>query len=114
MAIEHYEFGRIRIDGQTYTSDVIIWPAGVDDSWWREEGHSLCEADLEPILSRDPEVLIIGTGARGAMTVPRDMVGYMEEHCDEVYVERTEHACERYNELCDGPKRVVAGLHLTC
>lgn len=35
MAIEDYEFGRITIDGATYTSDVIIRPEGVDDSWWR-------------------------------------------------------------------------------
>ncbi len=114
MSIEHYEFGRITIDGETYRSDVIVWPEEVDDSWWRVEGHGLCREDLEPLLSKDPDVLIIGTGAHGAMAVPPEMVRYMAGRASEVHVERTGRACEIYNELAGGERRVVAGLHLTC
>lgn len=114
MAIEHYEFGRITIDGETHTSDVIIWPEGVDDSWWRVEGHGLCKEDLEPLLARNPDVLIIGTGAHGLMKVPDEIVRYMAGKCGEVRVERTARAVELYNELARGDRRVVGGLHLTC
>jgi len=114
MRIDGYRFGRIEIGGRAYSSDVIVWPEGVDDSWWRVEGHGLCEKDLEPLLDKRPDVLIIGTGANGLMAVPPAMVEYMAARCAEVHVERTERACEVYNELAGGERRVVAGLHLTC
>ncbi|MCK4376240.1 MAG: hypothetical protein KAX19_12955 [Candidatus Brocadiae bacterium] len=114
MGIEDYEFGRITIDGATYTSDVIIRPEGVDDSWWRVEGHSLCREDLEPALDKRPGVLIIGTGAHGLMQVRAQMRQYMASRCSEVHVQRTDRACDTYNELAGGDRRVVAALHLTC
>ncbi len=114
MTIEHYEFGKAVINGETYTSDVIVWPEGVDDSWWRVEGHSLCREDLKPVLSKSPDILIIGTGVLGAMKVPQEIVPYMVAHCREVHVERTDLAVEIYNKLVGRPGRVVAALHLTC
>jgi len=33
MHISDYRFGRIVIDGKTYTSDVIVYPDRVDPSW---------------------------------------------------------------------------------
>ncbi|MCK4283568.1 MAG: Mth938-like domain-containing protein [Candidatus Brocadiae bacterium] len=114
MTVEHYEFGKITIDGRTYTSDVIVWPEGVDDSWWRVAGHGLCQKDLEPLLDKNPDVLIIGIGAYRAMRVPPEMVRYMTGKCDEVHVEQTDRACEIYNEQAGAGRRVVAGLHLTC
>jgi hypothetical protein len=33
MIIEAYRFGRIDIDGHAYTSDVIITPERVVDTW---------------------------------------------------------------------------------
>ncbi|MHC4479384.1 MAG: Mth938-like domain-containing protein [Planctomycetota bacterium] len=114
VTIEYYGSGRITIDGATYTSDVIIWPEGVDSSWWRVDGHSLCEEDLEILLQKNPDVLIIGSGAEGAMQVTPEMLRYMESRCEEVHVEPTRQACETYNALAGGARRVVAGLHLTC
>ena len=35
--IEKNEFGAIRVDGKTYTTDIIIYPDGrVSDNWWRK------------------------------------------------------------------------------
>ncbi|HIQ22802.1 MAG TPA: hypothetical protein EYH34_16375, partial [Planctomycetes bacterium] len=67
--IDSYEFGRIVIDGQTFTSDVIIFPDRVDANWWRKEGHRLQLADLEGIWEAQPELLVVGTGATGRMEV---------------------------------------------
>jgi hypothetical protein len=114
MTIEHYSFGRIVINGTAHTSDVILWPEGVDDTWWRAEGHVLSTEDLEPILSKNPDALIIGTGAQGSMRVAPEVLREMQQRCEEVYVEQTEKACALYNDLCEGPARVVAALHLTC
>ena len=50
--IDTYVFGRIEIDGCTYTSDVIILPTGVRDNWWRDEGHKLKPGDLKQVSRR--------------------------------------------------------------
>jgi hypothetical protein len=113
MKIDSYSFGRIVINGKTYTSDVIIYPDRVDGSWWRNEGHLLQLADLKEALQAKPEVLVIGTGAFGVMRVPRETVEHIAGQGIEVKVERTSRAAEVYNDLA-GTKAVIAALHLTC
>ena len=112
MAIDHYEFGVIEIDGRVFTSDVVICPEGVDDSLWRLDTHTLSKETVEPLLRLQPGVLVLGTGADGAVFVPPDTVEFMSRLCPEVHVERTGRACRLYNELARGDRRVVAALHL--
>lgn len=111
--IESYNFGSITIDGQTYTSDVIIFPDHVNSSWWRKDGHSLVPEDLKGIMDADPEVLIIGCGKSGVLTVPQGTKEYIESQGIELIAKKTDEACKEYNRLAN-EKRVVAGLHLTC
>jgi len=111
--IDSYEFGRIVIDGQTFTSDVIIFPDRVDANWWRKEGHRLQLADLEGIWEAQPELLVVGTGATGRMEVAPEVARRLSDQGVGLVVERTGQACRRYNELAP-TARVVAALHLTC
>jgi hypothetical protein len=113
LKIESYSFGRIVIDGKTYTSDVIIYPGRVNGSWWRKEGHLLRRDDLAEALKAKPDVLIIGTGYSGVMRVPRETIEQIVGMGIEVKVDRTSKAVEEYNAL-QGAKTVVAALHLTC
>jgi hypothetical protein len=113
MTIEHYSFGRITIDGTTYTSDVIIYPGRVDSSWWRKEGHGLQMTDLTGVIAAKPEVLIIGTGAYGVMKVPKETITHLASKGIKVHVERTDKAAELFNKL-GKEKIVIAALHLTC
>ena len=62
MRISDYEFGKIAIENEAYTSDVIISPEHVIDSWRRKQGHNLDITDLDDIMKAKPDVLIIGTG----------------------------------------------------
>lgn len=113
MKIDSYSFGRIVINGKTYTSDVIIYPARVDDSWWRREGHLLQFADLSELLQAKPDVLVIGTGYAGVMRVPRETIDLITAQGIEVKVERTSKAVALYNALQNG-RMVIAALHITC
>jgi hypothetical protein len=113
MKLEHYSFGRLTIDGKTYTSDVIIYPGRVDSSWWRKEGHYLQLVDLVDVINANPEVLIIGTGYSGVMVVPKETVSHLESKGIEVHVARSEKAVEMFNKL-QKEKIVIAALHLTC
>ena len=113
MKIEHYSFGRITIDGKTYTSDVIIYQGRVDSSWWRKEGHNLNIADLTDVINAKPGVLIVGTGSSGLMKVPKETISHLESKGIKVHVSLTEKAVELFNKL-QKVKVVIAALHLTC
>ena len=72
MFIDSYDFGTIRIEGKEYCRDVIVFPDRVQESWWRKEGHSLCPADLDSVVSASPVIFILGLGYYSAMEVPED------------------------------------------
>ncbi len=111
--IDSYSFGRIVIDGKTYTSDIILYPDRVDDSWWRKSGHLLQKEDLRDIIQYNPEVLIVGTGAYGLMNVLDETKQFLELKGIELRAGVTEEACKTYNELKE-KRKVVAAFHLTC
>lgn len=113
MRIEDYRFGSITIEGKTYTSDLIIYPDRIDASWWRKEGHYLQKADLAGIIAAKPDLLIVGTGAHGVMSVPESTVAFLNAQHIEVIIEKTARAVELYNRQPQD-KKVVAALHLTC
>ena len=113
MKISHYSFGRIVVDGKSYTSDIIIYPDRVDDSWWRKEGHNLSIDDLKGIIDAAPAVLIIGTGYNGLMAVPEETVEALTSRGIEVHALRTTQAVELYNRL-EKDGNIIAALHLTC
>jgi hypothetical protein len=113
MKIEQYSFGKIVIDGQAYTADVIIFPDRIYSSWWRKEGHKLHPADLTDVIREKPEILLIGTGYSGLMSVPEETVLHLESQGIEVRIERTTRAVDLFNQMQQN-KKVVAAFHLTC
>jgi len=110
--IEDYAFGRVVVDGEEHTKDVIVLPQRVVGNWWRREGHALVLEDLEEVVDELPERLIVGTGAYGQM---RPDPGTLEQlRAREIEVESlpTPDAVKRFGEL--DPARTAAALHLTC
>jgi hypothetical protein len=114
MNIAGYHFGRIDVDGRTYTSDVIITPERVIDGWWRQQGHTLAVADLDNVLAATPDVLVIGTGYLGRMSISQETRRHLDALGIEVREARTGDAVHDFNRLQKEPGRVVAALHLTC
>lgn len=114
MRITEYGFGKIAIENITYTSDVIISPEQVIDSWWRQQGHNLAITDLDDILKANPDMLIIGTGFYGRMQVAVETRQYLEEQGIKVRQAKTGDAVTEFNALQKEYTRVVASLHLTC
>lgn len=113
MKIQHYSFGKITIDGKTYTSDVIIYPDRVDSSWRRKEGHFLQMDDLREVLDARPEVIIIGIGYSGVMNISDKVISSLKSMKIDVHAARTTEAVDLFNELSE-KKKTAACLHLTC
>lgn len=111
--IDSYDFGEVVIDGKNYTSDVIIYPDRVNGSWWRKEGHELCVDDLEDVLDKKPDVIIVGMGSPGLMQVLPETEKLIRSKGIKLIVQPTKDACKTYNHLSSSQK-VIALLHLTC
>ncbi|UCD14646.1 MAG: hypothetical protein JSW60_04290 [Thermoplasmatales archaeon] len=111
--IESYSFGKIVINGKTYTSDVIVYLDRVKGSWWRKSGHLLQKDDINDVLQYEPEILIVGTGAQGLMDITEETKQLVKSKGIELIAKETDEACRIYNEL-KKKRKVVAILHLTC
>lgn len=112
--IDDYRFGNIRIEGKSYTNDVKIIDGKVKPNWWRKEGHKLFPEDIEDILEAKPEVLVVGTGAYGAMKVVSQLRELLKEREIELIEAKSEEACHTYNQLLKAGKRIAFACHLTC
>jgi|ERR671919_3142777 hypothetical protein len=110
--LEGYRFGRLLVDGQEETKDVIVLPGRVVRNWWRKDGHSLVMDDLEEVLDELPERLIVGTGASGEMQPELDALDHLRKRGIEVIIKRTDEAVRLFAEL--DPSTTAAALHLTC
>ena len=110
--LEGYTFGRLTIDGEEQTRDVIVLPDRVVTNWWRKDGHGLVIEDLEDVLDELPGRLIVGTGADKRMRPDPDTIQQLKDRGVEVEILPTARAVDRYGEL--NPAKTAAALHLTC
>lgn len=111
--IEHYDFGKIRIDGEEYTQDIIVSSDGVD-SWWRKDSHWVGVENLGEIIERRPKKVIFGIGFSGVMEVSDEAKEYLKKLGVEVIIKPTKKACDDFNKLSSENENVIAALHLTC
>jgi hypothetical protein len=110
--IEHYSFGSIKIDGETYSHDVIVVGSKVK-SWWRATSHEVSINDLEPILEEKPKTVIFGTGASGVMKVASETEEYLRQKGMDVRILRTGEAVKSFNQR-SAEAGLVGAFHLTC
>ena len=112
--IENYQFGKIVIDGVTYTKDVIVTKEKVIANWWRKSGHELCVADIEHVIDQySPEKLIVGTGKFGMVKVLPETKEFLAKRNVQLQAYHTRKACEVFNAEFN-EKNVVGAFHLTC
>ncbi len=111
--IDQFEYGTIVIDGQTYESDVIIFPDGAVERWEHKDEHVLRPTDVNRVIEAKPETVIIGLGTVGNMKMHPKAEKCLQEAGIDVMVHRTNKACETYKELRT-QRKVAAILHITC
>ena len=115
MHIDRYTFGRIRIDGREYTKDVLIIGGAVRSPWWRSAGgHVFAPDDLSEVIEAQPQVVCLGTGALGMVTVEPATVAAFGRAGTRVVQDRTARVVEVFNRLAAEGRDVAAALHLTC
>lgn len=112
--IDAFEFGTITIQGQTYTTDVLIFPDGrVADGWWRRRGHWVTLRDLNALLTSKPEVIVVGTGIHGQMRPEAGLEDTLQDMGIDLIIAPNDQAVPHFKRL--GTIRRTAGcFHLTC
>jgi hypothetical protein len=111
--IQDYRFGRMIVDSESHTRDLVLLPDRAITNWWRKDGHRLDAEDLREVFDAGPEVLIVGTGAHGLMQVSQETRQAVEAAGIELYTARTGEAWQIYNDLRD-QRRTAGAFHLTC
>ncbi|MDY7041036.1 MAG: MTH938/NDUFAF3 family protein [Chloroflexota bacterium] len=111
--IDQFEYGTIVIGGQTYDSDVIIFPDGEVERWQPKDEHVLRPKDVNKVIKAKPEAVIIGLGTVGNLKVRSNVEERFQKAGIEVMVHKTGKACETYKQL-RGQRRIAAILHVTC
>jgi hypothetical protein len=110
--IDHYQFGRIVVDGRQETNDLVILPHRVVRDWWRRDGHGLVLDDLVEVLEDLPPRLVVGTGANGRMRPDPATIHQLQDRGLTVEILLTGQAVRRFGEL--DPAGTAAALHPTC
>ena len=115
MRISLYDFGRIVVDGDFHTRDLIIHPDRIEGAWWRKEGHRLFVDDLATVWKDAPDTIVVGTGFHGNMKVEEETRAFARDLGIGILAAPTHVAVTTFNELQASPGRwILAALHLTC
>jgi hypothetical protein len=107
-------YGQIMVKETCCTSDLIVFEEEIHAPWIRPEGHSVAAEDLQWLLGRKPDLIIVDTGAYGVLTVPINLIDELAVNGIELICLRTAAAAKAYNERAQKGERVAACLHLTC
>jgi len=111
--IEDYQFGFLKINGESYNEDLEIHWDGKVLSWIREESHFIKTEDVKRAFQREPEIIVIGTGKSGMAKVGKEIEKAAVRKGIELVKEKTDKAVEIFNQLRK-EKRVIGFFHLTC
>ncbi len=114
MLIDSYHFGRIVVEGQPYSADLILLPERVEANWWRRSGHELHPDDLTTVLEARPKTLVVGTGMWGRMRILPETEHLLREKGIHLIALETGKAVETYNRLRQEDLAVAGAFHLTC
>lgn len=114
MKIDSFSFGKITIAGKAYMTDVVVYPDRIQDNWVREEEHRPQISEFAEIVQAEPDILIIGTGYAGVMSIPDQIRNFLTSKGIEVRVDKTSKAVDMFNALVNTKEKVVAAFHITC
>jgi len=112
--IESYSFGKMLINGEKFTSDLIIFRDNIDSSWWRQKGHEICVADIHAAVEKyQPQVFIFGTGKFGLVKILPETEKYLTSKEIKFLRYKTDTAWQKYKKLSE-QELVMGAFHLTC
>jgi len=116
MAIIHYSFGRMVIDGADHHADLTVAVDGSIGTWGLDfDTHVVTPGDLKHLLGEEFKTLIIGAGYNNRVQLGEDTKKLLETlraKGKKVHVLRTSDAVKKFNAL--SKEGLIACFHLNC
>ncbi len=116
IAITHYSFGKMTIDGKDYGGDLTILPGGEVKNWLIDlVSHILHPDDLAPLITERVKTVIIGTGNIGAVYLSDETQKLLDELRKKgirIFVDKTGAAVKQFN--ATSKEGLLAFFHLNC
>ena len=112
--ITEFSFGRIVVNGKTYTNDIKIINGQVIPEWWRKSGHRVVAEDMTDVFSFFSEVVVIGKGSPGLLKSTASLKDHLAANRIELIEKKTSKAIEVFNGLFQQGRKVAAGFHISC
>ena len=110
--IEEFTIGSFRIQGKQYLGDIKIVDGKV--RYWQDRHKQILQLkDIDSLLVKKPEALIIGTGCSGLLQIPEEVQRMLRLAHVHVIIQKTPEACKTYNKLAETQKNVTAILQAT-
>lgn len=107
--IRAYRAGEIVINDDVYRSSLIVSAKNLLSEWEPRTIGQLTAGHLEPVLSLQPEVVLLGTGNKLVFPPPA-ILEQLRRHRIGIEVMDTGAACRTYNVLVSEGRAVVAAL----
>jgi dienelactone hydrolase len=112
--IDAYSFGRMRVSGDDFRDDLIVFPDKVEPYWKRRDAHRLSVGDLETVIDYSPDLLVVGTGTAGRLRLEPATREILRRKGIDCIDEPTDLAWQIFNDEIEQDHRVVGAFHLTC
>ncbi len=106
--VSAYREGALRIGERVYEGHLFLLPDAVLE-WPGGDIATLGVEALEPLLAHDPEILLLGTGARQVFP-PFELFAEFSRRGVGFEVMDTAAACRTFNVLLSEDRRVAAAL----
>lgn len=107
--IRAFKPGIIQINEKTFTQSLIVAPDKLIENWSPQSVTDLSLETLAPIIALQPDILLIGTGAK-LVFLNIELYGDLISKGIGVEVMDTAAACRTFNALSAENRNVVAAL----
>lgn len=111
ITVRRVEPGAIHVGGEVFTEDVVLTSEGVMSDDIDVDFDALTEADIERLLTVEPEIVILGTGD-SAVFPPRELTFAMARRGVGLEIMDTRAACRTFNILIGEGRRPAAILKI--
>lgn len=112
IAITHFSFGKIVVDGKRFENDIAIFTDGRVKNWHARLNHAIHLGDLEALLNGSVTKLIIGVGTDKKCAVSEEIKKHASARQIEIHILDTYEAVKLFN--ASEKTGLVACFHLTC
>jgi uncharacterized protein len=101
--------GWVRVGQKEYRSNIVLLPDAIVEGWAPNGFAALQESDFASLLAYEPEMVLLGTGARQQFVHPRLLQALAAARVG-VETMDTRAACRTFNILVAEDRRVAAAL----